>query len=515
MAQTIMTDALQQHGIRSPGRVAWNLGTRELVESALQRGEGRLAQGQALVVRTGAHTGRAPNDKFIVREPSSEPHIGWSKVNRPIEAEPFDRLHRRVLAHFEGRDLFVQDCAVGADPTFQRPIRVFTETAWHSLFARTMFLPRGAGDDASAFTVLHAPSFQADPARDGSNSPTFILLHFGRKLVLIGGTAYAGEIKKSIFTVMNYLLPLQGVLSMHCAANIGPAGDVAVFFGLSGTGKTALSADPRRTLIGDDEHGWSDRGVFNLEAGCYAKAIRLSPTAEPEIYAALHRFGTVLENVAIDATTGALQLDDDSVTENTRAAYPLEAIPNASRSGMGGHPSNIIMLTCDAFGVLPPIAKLTPEQARYHFLSGYTAKVAGTEQGVKEPSATFSTCFGAPFMVLKPGAYATLLGEKIARHQVACWLVNTGWTGGPYGPGRRIPIHHTRAMVEAALSGALAEAPTVSDLVFHLARITRCPGVPESLLDPRSTWADPAAYDAKARELAQRFAANAAQFSST
>ncbi len=508
MAEAMVTDLLQQHGIRRPGAVAWNLGIRELVEAALHRGEGRLAKGEALVVRTGAHTGRAPNDKFFVREPSSEPHIAWGKVNRPIEAERFDRLHQKVLAHFEGRDLFVQDCAVGADPAFQRPLRVITETAWHSLFARTMFLPRRAADEASMFTVLHAPSLQADPARDGTNSPTFILIHFGRKLVLIGGTAYAGEIKKSIFTVMNYLLPLQGVLSMHCAANVGPAGDAAVFFGLSGTGKTALSADPRRTLIGDDEHGWSDRGVFNLEAGCYAKAIRLSPTAEPEIYAAVHRFGTVLENVVVDSATETLNLDDESVTENTRAAYPLEAIANASRTGMAGHPSHVIMLTCDAFGVLPPIAKLTPEQAMHHFLSGYTAKVAGTEQGVKEPSATFSACFGAPFMALKPGAYAALLGNKIATHRVACWLVNTGWTGGPYGTGRRIPIQHTRAMVEAALSGALANAPTVNDPVFQLARITRCPGAPEGLLDPRSTWADPMAYDAKVRELAAKFREN-------
>ena len=362
------------------------------------------------------------------------------------------------------------------------------------------------------FTVLHAPTFRASPSRDGTSSPTVILVHFGKKLVLIGGTSYAGEIKKSVFTLMNYLLPLERVLSMHCAANIGPGGEVAVFFGLSGTGKTSLSADARRTLIGDDEHGWSDRGVFNFENGCYAKLIRLSPEAEPEIDATTRRFGTVLENVPMDPATRGLDLDDDSLTENTRGAYPLSFIPNASATRMGGHPAHVVMLTCDAFGVMPPIAKLTREQAMYHFLSGYTAKVAGTERGITEPKATFSACFGAPFMALQPCVYAKLLGEKIARHGVRCWLVNTGWTGGPYGVGSRIAIGHTRAMVDAALSGGLDKAPTATDPVFGFEAVTKCPGVPEALLAPRSTWKDPAAYDAKAQELAARFRENFVPF---
>ncbi len=508
-----------RHGLQTTSQVRWNLGVAALYEEALRRQEGQLAEGGALVVLTGQHTGRSPNDKFIVQEPSSVEQVGWGKVNRPFDPARFDALHQRVLAHLGSRDLFIQDCIAGADPAFQRSIRVITETAWHSLFVRTMFLPTAEGYQPEtcepAFTVLHAPTFQAEPSRDGTTSATFILLHFGKRLVIIGGTSYAGEIKKSIFTVMNYLLPLQGVLSMHCAANIGAQGDVALFFGLSGTGKTSLSADPRRTLIGDDEHGWSDHGVFNIEGGCYAKMIRLSPEAEPEIFAATRRFGTVLENVVMDPVTRQLDLNDESLTENTRGAYPISFIQNATPLGRGGHPSNVIMLTCDAFGVLPPIAKLTPAQAMYHFLSGYTAKVAGTEKGITEPQATFSTCFGAPFMVLNPGVYATLLGEKIAKHHVTCWLINTGWTGGPYSVGTRIKISETRAMVEAALNGSLAHAPTVTDSIFGLARISQCPGVSETILDPQATWSDPRAYDAKAKELAAKFQANFAAFQSS
>ena len=509
-------DGLTRHGISHPNQVFWNLGVAALYEESLRRREGQLAAGGPLVVRTGQHTGRSPDDKFIVKEPSSAQHIWWGEVNRPFEPDRFDALHARLLSYFQGKDLFVQDCLVGADPAYQRPVRVITETAWHSLFARTMFLTAQAAGRRPAFepefTVLHAPNFQADPERDGTRSSTFILVHFGRKLVLIGGTSYAGEIKKSVFTIMNYLLPLEHVLSMHCAANIGADGTAALFFGLSGTGKTSLSADPHRTLIGDDEHGWSDRGLFNFENGCYAKMIRLSPEAEPDIYATTRRFGIVLENVTMDPVTRRLDLDDDSLTENTRGAYPIAFIEHASTTKMGPHPSHVVMLTCDAFGILPPIAKLSPEQAMYHFLSGYTAKVAGTEQGVTEPKATFSACFGAPFMALRPCVYAKLLGEKILAHDVTCWLINTGWTGGPYGVGSRIKIGHTRAMVEAVLSGALQDAPTAVDPTFGFASVTRCPGVPGELLSPRATWKDPQAYDRKVQELAVKFRENFVQF---
>lgn len=482
-----------------------------LYEEAIRRREARLAHLGPLVVRTGQHTGRSPNDKFIVRESSSEDKVWWGKVNKGMAPAQFDGLHRRLLAYLQGKDLFVQDCFAGADPQYRLPIRVITETAWHSLFARDMFIrakPEELATHVPQFTVLNAPSFHADPEIDGTRSEVFIVIHFGRKLVLIGGTQYAGEIKKSIFTVLNYLLPQQRVMSMHCSANIGPGGDAAVFFGLSGTGKTTLSADPARTLIGDDEHGWSDRGVFNYEGGCYAKVIRLSAQAEPEIYETTRRFGTILENVGFDSATGRLDLNDESLTENTRAAYPISHIPNATRDGLGGHPKNIIMLTADAFGVLPPAARLTPAQAMYHFLSGYTAKVAGTEKGVTEPQATFSTCFGAPFMALSPTVYADLLGEKIAQHKVNVWLVNTGWSGGPYGVGHRMKIAHTRAMVNAALNGGLAGVPTKPDPIFGLAVPIACPGVPAEVLDPRQTWSDPAAYDAQARKLAGMFAEN-------
>lgn len=509
---------LDRHGISNVNVVYWNLSTPLLYEEALRRREGRLAHLGPLVVRTGQYTGRSPRDKFIVREPSSEQQVWWSDVNQALEPQKFEALRGRLLAYLQDRDLFVQDCFAGADPRYRVPIRVITETAWHSLFARNMFI-RATPDELAAhapeFTVIQAPSFHAVPEVDGTHSEVFIVVHFGEKLILIGGTQYAGEIKKAVFSVMNFLLPQENVLTMHSSANIGQAGEVAVFFGLSGTGKTTLSADASRTLIGDDEHGWSDQGIFNLEGGCYAKVIRLSPKVEPEIHETTRRFGTILENVGLDSATGRLNLDDASLTENTRAAYPVSHIPNARRDGMGGHPSHIIMLTADAFGVLPPIARLTHAQAMYHFLSGYTAKVAGTEKGVAEPQATFSACFGAPFMSLSPSVYAKLLGEKIAAHHVEVWLVNTGWSGGPYGVGQRMAIAQTRAMVRAALTGALAGVSTKLDPIFGVAVPTACPDVPPEVLDPRSTWTDAQAYDAQANKLAAMFAANFQAFAPT
>jgi phosphoenolpyruvate carboxykinase (ATP) len=502
---------LDREGIRTD-RVRWNLSTAALYEEAVRRQEGLIAAEGPLVCRTGQHTGRSPNDKFVVREASSEQHIAWGKVNRPMDPAQFDALHRDLLSSLEGKELFVQDCYAGADPAFRLPIRVINEYAWHNLFARNLFIvdesPAAEAAHTPQFTIIDSPPFRADPARHGTHSEAVIALNFGKKLVLIGGTSYAGEIKKSIFSILNYILPLQNVMSMHCSANIGAAGDVALFFGLSGTGKTTLSSDPDRMLIGDDEHGWSDRGVFNFEGGCYAKTIRLSADAEPQIYATTRRFGTVLENVVVDPDTRALDLDDDRFTENTRAAYPIAFIDNAVPSGQGGHPRNVIMLTADAFGVLPPIARLSPDGAMYHFLSGYTAKVAGTETGVTEPKATFSTCFGAPFLPLQPSRYAKMLGERIARHQARVWLVNTGWTGGPYGTGRRIPIRHTRAMIRAVLSGALDHVSYEKDAVFNLDVPKTCPDVPADVLKPRSTWTDPAAYDAQAAKLAKMFAEN-------
>lgn len=507
--------SLELHGIQNVSAVYWNMHTPRLYEEAIRRREAHLAHLGPLVVRTGQYTGRSPNDKFIVQETSSSDKVWWGKVNRPMDDAHFEVLRNRMLAYLEGRDLFVQDCFAGADPEYRLPIRIITETAWHNLFARDMFIqakPEALAAHVPQFTVINAPGFRSDPETDGTRSDVFIVLHFGMGLVLIGGTQYAGEIKKSIFTVMNYLLPQKNVLSMHCSANYGPSGDTAIFFGLSGTGKTTLSADPSRTLIGDDEHGWSERGVFNFEGGCYAKVINLSPKAEPEIYETTRRFGTILENVGYDSETGRIDLNDASLTENTRAAYPISHIPNATRSGLGGHPENIIMLTADAFGVLPPVARLTAAQAMYHFLSGYTAKVAGTEKGVTEPSATFSTCFGAPFMALSPAVYARLLGENIARHNVKVWLVNTGWSGGPYGVGSRIKIAYTRAMVHGALDGQLDTVRTVTDPNFGLEVPTSCPNVPDEVLDPRGTWADPAAYDAQARKLAGMFTENFKQF---
>ena len=507
---------LEVHGIVNPGRVFWNLSVAALYEEAIDRHEGLIGEGGPLVCLTGQHTGRSPNDKFVVREPLSEEDVWWGKVNRPIAAADFDAVRKALLTYLQGKELFVRDCFAGADPDFRLPIRVITETAWHNLFARHMFIEDPATDRPGShqpeFTVINVPGFHADPSVHGTNSEVFILVNFAQRLVLIGGTSYAGEIKKSIFTVMNYLLPRRKVMPMHCSANIGSAGDVALFFGLSGTGKTTLSSDPERELIGDDEHGWSDRGVFNFEGGCYAKMIRLSAEAEPQIFATSRRFGTILENVAIDAATRQLDLNDDSLTENTRGAYPISSVENWVPSGQGSHPLNIVMLTADAFGVLPPIARLTPAAAKYHFLSGYTAKVAGTERGVTEPKATFSTCFGAPFMVWHPNVYAKLLGEKIARHDAKVWLVNTGWTGGPYGVGRRMSISHTRAMIHAALAGALDKVQYETDRVFNVDVPVSCPNVPGQALKPRGTWSRPADYDVQAAKLARMFADNFTAF---
>ena len=498
--------------IANPGETRWNLGTAALYEEAIRRGEGTVAETGPLVCITAPYTGRSPNDKFLVREPSTEDDVWWGTVNRPIEAAAFDALYDETMASLDGRALYVQDCFVGADPEYQLPIRVVTERAWHSLFARTMFIEQRPGTPPGAhepqFTVIDIPSMTADPARHGTSSGAFILVNFARRTVLIGGTGYAGEIKKSIFTVMNYLLPAKGVMSMHCSANVGAGGDTALFFGLSGTGKTTLSSDPARRLIGDDEHGWSNTGIFNFEGGCYAKMIRLSAEAEPQIHGTTRRFGTVLENVVMDPATRALDLDDESITENTRGAYPISFIDNWVESGCGDHPANIVMLTCDAFGVLPPIARLTPAGAMYHFLSGYTAKVAGTEKGVTEPKATFSTCFGAPFMVHHPTVYAKLLGARIASSRARVWLVNTGWTGGAYGVGSRMRIGYTRAMISAALSGALDDVPYAPDPVFNVDVPAVVPNVPAEGLQPRASWRDGTAYDAQAAALAGMFAEN-------
>ena len=502
-------------GLEPRGGVSWNPAPAVLYEDAVRRGEGQAAAGGAFNAVTTPHTGRSPNDKFVVREPDSEADIWWGKVNQPLSGEHFAALHRDVLSHLSRQHLFVRDQFAGADSTQRLAVRFVTPNAWHALFVYNMFL-RPTADELTrfhpAFTVLHAPEMQADPGRHGTRTGTFVVIHLARRLVLIGGTRYAGELKKSIFTVLNYLYPQRGILSMHCSASVGPDGDVAIFFGLSGTGKTTLSADPTRGLIGDDEHGWSDAGVFNFEGGCYAKVIRLSREGEPEIWAATRMFGTVLENVVLDPATREPQLDDDSLTENTRACYPIWAIPNHVPEGRAGIPRNIVLLTADAFGVLPPIARLTPEQAMYHFLSGYTAKVAGTERGVTEPQATFSACFGAPFLPLHPGVYARMLGERIARHDVACWLVNTGWTGGPHGEGQRMKLAYTRAMVRAALDGRLTGAPTREDAVFGLAVPTAVPDVPAGVLEPRSTWGDAARYDAQARKLAEMFRENFGRF---
>lgn len=508
---------LATHGILHPEVVWWNLPPAALVEHALQRREGHLAVNGPLVVRTGEYTGRSPNDRFFVREPGSDRRIAWGRENRPFDPQRYETLRARFMTYLKGQEIFVQDGYAGADETHRLPIRVITEMAWQSLFARNMFLPEtdpGAlARHVPAFTVVSAPGFHSRPDMDGTRSEVFVLIHFGRKEVLIGGTLYAGEIKKSIFTVMNYLLPQRGVLPMHCSASYGrDEKDVAVLFGLSGTGKTSLSADPEQTLVGDDEHGWSERGIFNFEGGCYAKMIRLSPESEPEIFRTTSMFGTILENVAMDMVTRELDLFDDTLTENTRGSYPLSHIPRASANSSVGHARNIVMLAADAFGILPPISRLSPEQAMYHFLSGYTAKVAGTERGIDEPQATFSACFGAPFMPLHPSVYANLLGEKIARHKSRVWLVNTGWTGGPYGTGRRIRIEYSRAMLRAALAGDLDRVPMHKDPVFGVLVPRSCPGVPAKVLDPRATWRDRRAYDDRARKLAAMFVENFARY---
>ncbi len=508
---------LSGHGIHNTATVYWNLNAASLVEHAITRQEGVLAAGGPLVVRTGKYTGRSPGDKFIVRDHCTEGNVEWGAVNQPISPEHFRSLTSKVVAFLQGQELFVQDCFAGADPRYRTPLRVITQRAWHSLFALQLFVRpelEEIQDHVPEFTLIFAPGLHADPAVDGTHSEAFVVLSFSEKLVIIGGTSYAGEMKKSVFSILNYLLPERNVFPMHCSANIGAAGDVALFFGLSGTGKTTLSADPRRRLIGDDEHGWSDSGVFNFEGGCYAKCIRLSRETEPQIWNAM-RFGTVLENVVMDPDRRVLDYNDDSITENTRAAYPVNFIDNAVIPGVAGHPSHVVFLAADAFGVLPPIARLTPEQAMYHFLSGYTAKVAGTERNLgKEPVATFSCCFGAPFLPRRPGAYAEMLGQRLARHAVDCWLVNTGWVGGPFGVGRRMSLPHTRALIDAALSGKLRDFSYSEHPIFRVGVPQSCPDVPSRVLDARSQWTDPAAYDRAARDLAARFRKNFETFAS-
>jgi phosphoenolpyruvate carboxykinase (ATP) len=493
-----------------------NLATAELYEDAVRDADGVIAADGPLVVRTGKHTGRSPLDKFIVREPSTEAEIWWGAVNHPMTEAHYDRLRERLMDYVKDRRLYSQDLFIGAHPKHRRSLRVYTETAWASIFARNLFRrPSQAelADFAPNFTIIDVPSFQADPETEGVRSGTAILVHLQRMEIIIVGTMYAGEIKKSAFTVMNYLMPDEGVLPMHSSVNVGDAGDPVVFFGLSGTGKTTLSADPLRSLIGDDEHGWGSDYVFNFEGGCYAKTIRLSSMYEPDIFATTKRFGTILENVDIDPVTRQLDLDSERITENTRAAYPLEFIGNADPTGIAGQPRTVVFLTADAFGVLPPISKLTREQAAYHFISGYTAKLAGTEIGVKEPTATFSAGFGAPFLPRHPGVYAHMLMDRLEQYDVPVWLVNTGWTGGPYGTGTRMNITHTRNMVRAAINGDLADVPMEVDPVFGLAVPTRVPGVPKSVLVPRKTWPDPAAYDAMAARLAHMFHENFAAHS--
>ncbi len=504
---------LQNHGLTNLHQVYWNLPTASLYEEAVFRGEARISHLGPMVVSTGKHTARAAADKFIVSEQSTRNHIWWGDYNRPFSPEKFSALLTRMQGFLQGRDLFVQDCYAGADPDYRMPIRVVTEKAWHSLFARNMFMKIRATEELKhhvpEFTVICAPSFQASPVIDGTRTETFIIINFGQRLALIGGSSYGGEIKKTIFTVLNFLLPLEGVLPMHCSANVGAEGDVALFFGLSGTGKTTLSADPSRSLIGDDEHGWSENGIFNFEDGCYAKVIRLSPEAEPQIHACTRRFGTILENVVLDPLSRLLDLNDDTLTENTRGAYPLDYIENYLPPKMAGHPGNVIFLTCDATGVMPPIARLTPDQAIYHFISGYTSKIAGTEIGLgREPEITFSTCFGGPFMVHHPYAYAGMLKARLVKHGSACWLVNTGWTGGPFGVGKRISIHHTRALLDAALTGKLAGVKFCPDPVFGFDVPTECAGVPARTLHPAESWPNRDEYARKCEALAARFMDN-------
>lgn len=520
IAQTRKADYnLSNVGVGNLRLAYWNLPTEALVEEAAFRGEGALVAGGPYAAFTGKHTARSANDKFVVRHVDSENNVWWGVYNRPFDQEKFELLYSRMLGFLQGRDVFVQDVYAGADEAYRLPVRIVTELAWHSHFVRNMFiLPHSLEEYkrfVPEFTIIAMPSFKGAPAVDGTNSETFICLSFERKLAIIGNSAYAGEIKKSVFTILNYLLPLEGVLPMHCSANVNPddPNDVALFFGLSGTGKTTLSADPKRRLIGDDEHGWSDDGVFNFEGGCYAKVIGLSESAEPEIYATTKRFGTILENVTYDPVTRLIDLDDDTVTENTRASYPLEFIANAVPEKKAGHPKNVILLTCDASGVMPPIARLTPDQALYQFISGYTSKIAGTEVGLgKEPEITFSACFGGPFMVHHPYKYAELLKRKIERYGVTCWLVNTGWVGGPYGVGKRISIKYTRALLNAALEGKLNNVEYKKDPIFGFEVPMTCPNVPDEVLDPSSSWHDRKEYDRRYKDLAMRFIQNFGKF---
>ena len=518
VADSGVQGSLANQGLAPSGKVHWNHVAPALIQHAVERHEGQLADMGPFVAITRPHTGRSPNDKFVVKEPSSEADVDWGKVNQPMTPAHFDALRTDVQEYLNTQDsLFVQDLYCGADPKYRLSVRYVSPNAWHMAFVRNMFVrPEAAALEGFApnFTVLHAPEFQADPARHGTRTGTFIALNLAERQILIGGTRYAGELKKSMFTVMNYYMPKQGVLSMHCSANIGPSGDTALFFGLSGTGKTTLSTDPTRSLIGDDEHGWAPEGTFNFEGGCYAKVINLSGEGEPDIYRTTQMFGTILENVVLDPITRKVKFEDKSITENTRASYPLSYIPNFVPSGRGGHPKNVIFLTADAFGVLPPIAKLTREQAMYYFLSGYTAKVAGTERGVTEPEATFSSCFGGVFLVWHPTKYAELLGRLIDQHKAAVWLVNTGWSGGAYGVGKRMKLAHTRALVHAALDGKLDGTATRTDPVFGLAIPQSVPGVPNEILDARGTWADASAFDAQAKMLAGMFRANFEKFGS-
>lgn len=519
IAEAVKADyGLKNHGFTHLNQVYWNLPTEALYEEVVFRKEGFISFNGPVVVDTGKKTARSANDKFIVKEASTDDEIWWGEYNRPFGEAKFNAVWQRLLGYLQGRDLFVQDCYGGADPNYRLPVRIITELAWHSIFANDMLIKPKSHDEMRKFipefTIVSIPSFKASPEIDGTLSSTFILLNFDQKLCLIGNSGYGGEIKKSVFTILNFLLPLQNVLTMHCSANMGKEGDTALFFGLSGTGKTTLSADPKRGLIGDDEHGWSDEGIFNFEGGCYAKVIALSPTAEPQIYACTQKFGTILENVIFDPITRQLDLDDDLLTENTRAAYPLHYIDNAVPDAMGGHPKDIIMLTCDASGVMPPIARLTPEQAMYYFISGYTSKVAGTEIGLgKEPEITFSACFGAPFMVHHPYKYAEMLKNKMLKHKAQCWLINTGWTGGPYGIGKRMSIHHTRTLLNAALDGSLNDVEYYRDPVFGFDIPKQCHDVPEEVLYPEQTWEDPAAYRDKRKQLALLFIENFKKFS--
>src|SRR5579875_935860 len=514
MTMMMNKQGLESYGLVNLGNVYWNLSPAVLVEHALARKEGMLVSNGAFNATTGTHTGRSPKDKFIVSNEEYAPKIWWGEINQPMPRQTFEMVRRSLADYLQGRDVYVLDAAAGADPQYRMPIRVITELAWHNLFARQLFLRYKESDKdltTPGFTILCVPHFHTNPRIHGTRSEAAVIIDFEERLILIAGTQYAGEMKKSIFTVLNFILPAQDVLPMHCSANVGADGDVALFFGLSGTGKTSLSADPNRFLIGDDEHGWGENGVFNFEGGCYAKCINLSEKYEPQIWHAI-RFGAICENVVLDPETREPNYADDSLTENTRAAYPVDFIDNVVESGMGGHPQAVIFLSADSFGVLPPFSRLTTHQAMYYFLSGYTSKLAGTEAGVTTPQATFSSCFGAPFLPLRPGEYANLLRERIEKHDVNCFLINTGWTGGPYGVGHRININYTRAMVRAAINGALNNVETITDPVFGLNVPTACPDVPAEILIPRNTWQDKEAYDRQARKLADSFKENFKQF---